>query len=183
MAPYHESPIMNGEKTTNGHANGIPKSRPGDETPDLATRLYVNRSEKAFASGAVSLVDLPAHALFARITTATPATKAYTSVQTGEDSHIELNSELVFCNHSCDPSVIFDMAKFEVRVGDRELKKGDALTFWYPSSEWDMAQPFDCSCGSVRCKGTITGAKDMDEGVLREYWLNEHIERMLAAKK
>jgi len=185
MAPFNDSPIMNGhhasEKLVN--SNGIPKPKPGAETPDLASRLYVERSEKAFASRAVSLVDLPAHALFARITTATPAVKAYSSVQTGEDSHIELNSELVFCNHSCDPSLIFDMAKFEVRVGDRDLKKGDSLTFWYPSSEWDMAQPFDCNCGSERCKGLIDGAGKMKEDVLREYWMNDHIEKMLAARK
>jgi hypothetical protein len=180
MAPYHESPIMN---NFHNHYDGIPKPRPGDQIPEVASRLRVERSEKAFGSRAVSLVDLPAHALFARITTATPAVKAYSSVQTGPDSHIELNSDLVFCNHSCAPSLIFDMGRFEVRVGDKDLKKGDALTFWYPSSEWHMAQPFDCTCGSDKCKGTISGAGNMNENILREYWLNDHIEDMLAARK
>lgn len=182
MAPLNDQPIMNGK--TNGHTNSIPKLKPGDENPPLASRLHVQRSEKAFGSRAVSLVNLPAGNLFARITTATPATKAYSSVQISENDHIELNSDLVYCNHSCDPSLIFDMSKFEIRVAaDRDLKKGDVLTFWYPSSEWDMAQPFDCSCGTDRCQGRISGAKDMDLAVLREYWLNEHIERMLAARK
>lgn len=76
------------------------------------------------------------------------------------------------------------MAKNEVRVSrERELKKGDALTFWYPSTEWDMAQPFKCECGSGRCKGYINGAGQMEESVVREYWLNEHIEKMLAERK
>lgn len=182
MAPLNDQPIMNGK--TDGFTNGIPKLKPGDENPPLASRLNVERSEKAFGSRAVSLVGLPAGALFARITTATPATKAYSSVQISENDHIELNSDLVYCNHSCDPSLIFDMSKFEIRVAaDRDLKKGDALTFWYPSSEWDMAQPFDCTCGTDRCKDRIGGAKDMDLAVLREYWLNDHIERMLATRK
>lgn len=95
--------------------------------------IQVNRSPKAFGSSASSLVSLPAGAVFAKITTATPSKKAYTSVQTGRDSHIELNSDLVFCNHSCDPSLNFDMDKMEVRVvDDRPLKVGDALTFFYP---------------------------------------------------
>lgn len=196
MAPNQETPILNGHATSkgdvngqkhiNGHSNGTAKAGGHDDAPDLASRLRVERSEKAFSSRAVSLIDLSAGTLFARIDTATPtATKAYSSVQVGENAHIELNSELLYCNHSCDPSLIFDMSKFEVRVEPGKaggVKKGEPLTFWYPSSEWDMAQPFDCNCGSEKCKGKISGAKDMDEKVLREYWLNPHIERMLDAR-
>jgi hypothetical protein len=171
MAPSREAPILNGSATDG-------------PTPDLASRLHVERNPGSFASYATSLVDLPSGALFARITTATPSKKAYSSVQVGENNHIELNSELVFCNHSCDPNAVFDMGKFEVRVHEgKELKKGDKITFFYPSSEWDMAQPFECGCGSEKCLGTIKGAGEMDDGVLRGFWLNEHIIRMLNAKK
>lgn len=169
-------------------ADPVPVAQPTQTTtlltpppthPDI---LYVNRSTKPFGSGAISLVDLPAGALFAKITTATPAEKAYTSVQTGPNSHIELNSDLVFCNHSCDPSLVFDMGKMEVRVVDhRPLKKGDALTFFYPSSEWEMDQPFNCNCkaGEKICKRWISGAKTMSKEELEGYWLNDHIVAML----
>lgn len=63
------------------------------------------------------------------------------------------------------------------------LKEGDELTFFYPSTEWDMAQPFDCLCGSGVCKGRISGARDMDGGVLSKYWLGEHIRDLLEEKK
>lgn len=69
-------------------------------TPTHPDRLHVNRSAKAFGSGAVSLIDLPAGALFAKITGTTPGKKAYTSVQTGRDSHLELNSD-------CKPLAVF----------------------------------------------------------------------------
>lgn len=144
--------------------------------------IKVIRSSKPFGSGAVSLVDLPPGALFAKITTATPGTKAYTTVQTGPDTHVELNSDLVFCNHSCRPSLNFDMSRMEVRVvDDRPLRVGDALTFFYPSTEWDMAQPFNCNCGAGEgvCKGWISGAKNMSRDELKGYWLNPHIEEML----
>ncbi|KAJ9660353.1 hypothetical protein H2201_006934 [Coniosporium apollinis] len=157
---------------------------PTQEQPDLSSLLRVERSPKAFGSRAISLVSLPPGALFARITTATPAKKAYTSVQTSRDTHIELNSDLVFCNHSCDPSVEFDMERFEVRVvKDRALKAGEAVTFFYPSSEWEMAQPFECECGSGRCRGTISGAKDMRDGDLEGYWLNGHIVGLLEERR
>ncbi|KAJ5923835.1 hypothetical protein N7466_008022 [Penicillium verhagenii] len=149
-------------------------------TPTHPDRLQVNRSAIAFGSGAYSLIDLPAGALFAKITTATPGKKAYTTVQTGANTHIELNSDLVYCNHSCAPSLVFDMSRLEVRVvDDRALKAGDALTFFYPSTEWDMDQPFQCTCGADACRGMITGAKATSIGVLRQYWLNPHIEALL----
>lgn len=154
----------------------------GKETaaPTHPDRLNVIRSTKAFSSGAYSLVDLPAGAVFAKITTATPGKKAYTSVQTGLDTHIELNSDLVYCNHSCAPSLVFDMSRMEVRViDDKPLKVGEALTFFYPSTEWDMDQPFQCTCGANDCRGWISGAKDMPLDVLGEYWLNPHIAGLL----
>lgn len=153
-------------------------------SPTHPDRLNVNRSAEAFASSAESLIDLPAGALFAKIIGATPGKKAYTSVQTGRDSHIELNSDLVFCNHSCAPSLVFDMGRMEVRVVDEKpLKVGDALTFFYPSTEWDMDQPFQCTCGAAECKGWIGGAGRMSPEALEGYWLNGHIVEMLNERK
>ena len=77
------------------------------------------------------------------------------------------------------------MQKWEVRVNpDRKegLKVGEELTFFYPSTEWEMAQPFECRCGEKECCGRITGARDMDVGILRKYWLSAHIEELLQEK-
>lgn len=147
----------------------------------LADRLYVQRSDKPFASGAISRVSLPPGALFARITGASIVPKQrYTTVQINRNQHIELNSDLVYCNHSCRPSVVFDMAKMEVRVvDDRPLKEGEPVTFFYPSTEWEMDQPFQCNCGAGNCKGWIDGAKKMSREELQGYWLNDHIVELL----
>lgn len=136
-----------------------------------------------YQSSARSLVSLPAGALFSKITTAIPvAHKTYTSVQSGIGLNIELCSDLVYCNHSCSPSLEFDMSKFEVRVSrDRPLSVGDELTFFYPSTEWNMVQPFRCNCRSEKCLGVISGSESL-AGVRKQYWLNEHIVE-LAAKE
>lgn len=143
-------------------------------------------SERAFHAAAQSLISLPAGALFTKITTATPVERTtYTSVATGKDTRVELNSDLVYCNHSCSPSLVFDMVRFEVRVADdRPLRAGDALTFFYPSSEWHMVQPFSCECGAGdKCLGFIAGSSKVDLSVLAHYWLNEHIREMADEKR
>ncbi|KIM44856.1 hypothetical protein M413DRAFT_442826 [Hebeloma cylindrosporum] len=95
----------------------------------------------------------------------TKGQKAYTSVQCGRgpEDHIELNSDLVYINHSCEPNVAFDLsspdrAKWHLRAL-KNIQPGDTLNFFYPGTEWDMDQPFDCECGTPSCLGKIQGAK------------------------
>ncbi|KAJ6076958.1 hypothetical protein N7499_008939 [Penicillium canescens] len=156
--------------------------------PSHPGRLRVLKGDQPFQSSAQSLIALPAGALFAKITTAIPVgdQRTYTSVATGRNSQIELNSDLVFCNHSCKPSLVFDMKRFEVRVvDDRPLEVGDDLTFFYPSSEWEMVQPFQCQCnaGASHCLGLISGASQIEPSVLHRYWLNDHIRQLVAEER
>lgn len=152
-------------------------------SPPLSEIVQVVHGEGDFSSKLVSLVDRDPGTRLCAIEGAVLVTqRAYTSVQVSEDCDMELQSDLVFCNHSCDPSVVFDTAKLEVRVGERPLKKGQDLTFFYPSTEWDMMQPFQCHCGTAKCLGQVQGAKYLDDGVLKRYWLAPHIRRLLEKK-
>lgn len=180
MPPAAVSPVPTPAPTTGKQTT--PNAIPAWVTPDLTRLMRVDKRPGNYASASYSLVTLPAGAVFARITTPTPATVAYSSVQAGKNLHIELNSDLVYINHSCAPTLIFDMARWEVRVNpdlEQGLKEGDELTFFYPSTEWDMAQPFDCLCKKGGCKGVIKGARDMRLAVLDEYWLSEHVRELL----
>ncbi|ETW79066.1 hypothetical protein HETIRDRAFT_323246 [Heterobasidion irregulare TC 32-1] len=94
----------------------------------------------------------------------TKGPKAYSSVQCGpnSDDHIELNSDLLYVNHSCEPNVAFDlsstnMTEWQVRAL-KPIRSGEPLSFFYPSTEWDMGQPFECICGTSSCLGQIQGA-------------------------
>ncbi|MCJ1269492.1 hypothetical protein MMC22_009384 [Lobaria immixta] len=144
--------------------------------------IEVVGSDKPFGSYAISLVSLPAGAHFANITNHSFVDdRTYASVQVSSDRNIDLNSDLLYINHSCDPALEMDMSRFEVRVSrSRALTKGDLLTFFYPSTEYQMAQAFDCHCNTPRCKGRIVGAELMAlNNDLQGYWLNEHIEHLL----
>lgn len=159
----------------------------GWRQPSHPNQIFVSAGPGR-TSAAISLVSLPAGAIFAPITGITSSRRTWTSVQTSVDgSGIELDSDLVFCNHSCRPSVVFDMRKLEVRVVDNTpLKAGDPLTFFYPSTEWEMAAPFTCECPAKDASGCgkrIMGAKHADRVFLERYWLNDHIKDLLAAAR
>ncbi|KAL8280209.1 hypothetical protein RQP46_007323 [Phenoliferia psychrophenolica] len=49
------------------------------------------------------------------------------------------------------------------------------MNFAYFSTEWSMAQPFECLCGSPRCIGEVRGAESIRAEILAEYKLSDHI--------
>jgi len=135
--------------------------------------------------------DIPANSEITRITNISQAPlKAYSSVQygAGERDHFELNSDLLFMNHSCDPTAYVSLPRgspdhFALRSTPKGLREGEAVTFFYPSTEWDMAQGFKCSCGSEKCLGEIKGAKYLTIEQLEERGLvNEHIRELKEAQ-
>lgn len=84
---------------------------------------------------------------------------------------------------------IFDTKARVIIAGPKGLKKGEELTFFYPSTEWNMDQPFDCECKKPTCFGSISGAKDIvtlefinqiQETSRGDLWLNSHIVELLA---
>jgi hypothetical protein len=104
----------------------------------------------------------------------------YLTLQTGLDEHIHLKPEfLKFTNHSCDPTVFFDTSSMHF-VALKDILPGDEFTFFYPSTEWQMAQPFECLCGTESCLKNIAGAAHMNAEVLKRYQLTTFIQQQLA---
>ncbi|TVY75977.1 hypothetical protein LSUE1_G007872 [Lachnellula suecica] len=148
--------------------------------PEVQKVLF--STEKDFTTKSLSTVSLPPFAFFAKMAfpPCTLAEKAtYATVQIGRDTHTNLNSDLVYINHSCVPSVIFDTTSRSILAGPSGLEPGQELTFFYPSTEWEMAQGFDCFCGAETCRGFIAGAKQMKTKDLEGLWLNAHIRELL----
>lgn len=75
--------------------------------PDIQEVVVVNAQE--FTTKSISRVSLPPFAVFAKFDfpPCTPASEAtYATVQTGRDTHLNLNSDLLYINHSCEPSLV-----------------------------------------------------------------------------
>lgn len=101
------------------------------------------------------------------------------TLQTGDGAHIRLLPDfLQYVNHSCNPNSFFDTDSFQL-IALRDVEVGEELTFFYPSTEWSMAEPFQCICGETRCLGTIEGAAQMNRTVLAQYRLTTFIQHKL----
>ena len=109
----------------------------------------------------------------------TVAEPNYLTVQVGIDKHILLQPEhLQYINHSCEPNLFFDTYAMHI-VALKPIAAGDEMTFFYPSTEWEMAQPFICFCGSIGCLGEIKGAAHIHPEILKNYTLTRFIEQQL----
>lgn len=107
----------------------------------------------------------------------------YLTVQTGEQKHIELFPDYLECiNHSCEPNCFFDTTAGKL-IALRPISSGEELKFFYPSSEWDMDQAFQCNCKQPNCLGLIKGAKYLPENTVRHYRFTDFIRAKLGAQQ
>ncbi|KAG6155460.1 hypothetical protein E4U35_006607 [Claviceps purpurea] len=147
-------------------------------------------NDKEYSSKSLSKVALPPFAVFAKM--AFPPCTVAAEPTSGESKeqrkmplllassfparlHQEVKNPAVLRN----PDTIFDTASLNILAGPKGLQPGDELTFFYPSTEWSMAQPFTCLCNRPSCRGTISGAKDMKPSQLEGLWLSPHIRLLL----
>lgn len=103
------------------------------------------------------------------------------SIQQDEQRHIVVALPLRLMNHSCQPTCYLDMETLTVRAL-RPLAAGEEVNFFYPATEWEMAEPFDCHCGAPSCLHTIRGARELTDAELSPSPLAPHIERLRLAR-
>ncbi len=111
------------------------------------------------------------------------AEPTYLTVQVDIGKHITLQPEfLQYINHSCDPNVFFDTSSMKL-VALKEIQFDEEMTFFYPSTEWEMTQSFNCYCGCSQCVGEIKGAAFLAEDVWKRYRLTDFIQQQLAKRR
>jgi len=101
---------------------------------------------------------------------------SYKTIQIDANSHVE-GPVLAFINHSCRPSAVVVTQDCAVRAFTK-LEIGEEVTFFYPSTEWEMARPFECSCGEPDCIGYVAGARYLSAAIFTRYFINLHIRQL-----
>lgn len=105
----------------------------------------------------------------------------YLTLQVDIDKHILLHpTHLQYINHSCNPNVFFDTATYQLKA-IKSIEIGDELTFFYPSTEWEMQQPFACTCGYKNCLQQIRGAKFLSSKAKEKYQLTQFIKQQFSS--
>ena len=125
-------------------------------------------TKQAYTTGEI-ICDIPTEKLFDKA-------NRYT-VQIAQEKHTEVG-KLSALNHSCDPNVILDTERLLV-VARRDIEKGEELSFFYPSTEWEMDAPFICLCGSSNCIHVVAGARFLPLSTLENHYLNSHIREII----
>ena len=111
------------------------------------------------------------------------------SVQVGLAAHVDLPVQHLheealdlfywrFMNHSCEPNTMVCGRRV---LTLKPIARWEEITFHYNTTEYDMAEPFDCHCGSQRCEGRIEGFRYLaprEQEYLRP-WLAAHLRRVL----
>ena len=125
-------------------------------------------TKQAYTKGEI-ICEIPTEKLFDKA-------NRYT-VQIAQEKHTEVG-KLSALNHSCDPNVILDTERLLV-VARRDIEKGEELSFFYPSTEWEMDAPFICLCGSSNCIHVVAGARFLPLSTLEHHFLNRHIRELM----
>ena len=149
------------------HAHCVVKKNANNEQHGLFANASFKVGENIVAFDASKIVDTP----------------NYLTVQVSEHKHIHLSPEyLQYVNHCCEPNVLFNTTTMQLEcISDIEI--GEELRFFYPATEWRIAQQFVCNCGKPSCVGLIQGAADTPTEVLNKYKLTDFIKSMAARYK
>lgn len=81
--------------------------------------------------------------------------RTWRTLQLDASRHLR-NEFLNFIDHSCSPNVVLDVDKLAL-LAIREISLGDPVTFFYPGSEVELSQAFECHCGNSECLRHING--------------------------
>ncbi|MBK9926959.1 MAG: SET domain-containing protein-lysine N-methyltransferase [Anaerolineales bacterium] len=100
------------------------------------------------------------------------------TVQIDRDKHTDVG-KLAALNHSCNPNVILDTEHLLV-YACKDIEKGEELSFFYPSTEWEMDAPFVCLCGASNCIHVVAGARFLPLSTLGNHYLSKHIRENVA---
>jgi hypothetical protein len=79
-----------------------------------------------------------------------------------------------YMNHHCEPTTVI---RDRDVVALRHVVPGDGITFDYNTTEYELAEPFECRCGSARCVGVVRGARHLTpaQRVRLEPWLPDYL--------
>jgi len=86
------------------------------------------------------------------------------SIQVSETEHMNCSGDIIYTSHHCDANALMVPTPEGCSlVALRDIGAGELVSFDYDTTEWDMSDPFDCLCGSPKCKGRVAGFRHLSQ--------------------
>lgn len=106
----------------------------------------------------------------------------WNTLQVGASSHARFGAKALKINHSSDPSTRMLIGDIEIDVvSTRIIPAGEALSFNYNTTEWEMDEPFVDWDTGLNVQGFSNASAEEQQRLLKENLVAPHI-RELAAK-
>jgi hypothetical protein len=89
------------------------------------------------------------------------------TLQLAEGYYYRSSAGPLAMNHSCNPNgyICFDDLTYRAL---HDIAAGEELTFHYCTTEYELANPFNCLCGSTDCLGRVRGFKFLEKGEIEK---------------
>lgn len=98
-------------------------------------------------------------------------TRTMTSLQTGWESHVELDEPACVVNHSCEPNLGIrnnTLGGYSFYALS-DISAGTELTYDYNTSDYISISVSACACGAKTCRGKTSGFKFLQEELRSKY--------------
>jgi hypothetical protein len=181
-----DSPIPARQPATSGMKNGRSERVEMTETydyPDTVQHVAVLRKHGQFSLVATGPIE-SGTVLFAMEGILTESPTRYT-VQLDRALHLDMPDsygpdEIMdrfywrFMNHSCDPN---SLIRGREVIALKRIEPHQEITFSYNTTEYEMAEAFDCQCGSANCAGQVAGFRFLPRSERERLrpWLADHL--------
>jgi len=149
--------------------------------------VTVVKSNKEYKGeyGIVATKDIPSGTNLFKIDGVLTKVPSRYSVQVGHNLHIDIpesyDLEMIitrfywrFMNHNCEPNARIQGTEC---FALKPIKAGQEVTFNYNTTEYEMAEPFECCCGSDHCVGRIRGFSFLSRSEKEQIspWIANHL--------
>ncbi len=94
------------------------------------------------------------------------------ATQIGKNTFVRYEGLIPKVNHSCDPNcgIHVNETKGHDFVAIHDISVDDEITFDYAMRNYTVDFfPYDCGCGSEKCRGRITGWKELPKEIREKY--------------
>jgi hypothetical protein len=138
-----------------------PEAMPTYDYEPTSDKFAINFVDDGVGQGVVTLVPFKKGDIIFRFTGFFSAEITQFTLRVSDNLHLHDPFFMGKVLHSCDPNASVDM-QTRTFTATKDIEAGEFVTMDYAQTEERLFKPFYCSCGSVNCRGYVTGYGELE---------------------